>query len=135
MTVRLYRHFGAWEVYGVQSKFMHHHVNCSGTAQRYMLWLRKPSEGSVQVVEARTGGRAPRSAYPVDSTSADVGWPSVHVGIDVPISRRQTQPRPVGRARRHVSPDRQAVPTGPRNAVHVSGAFDGSLNKPELLDP
>ncbi|KAJ7807132.1 hypothetical protein B0H14DRAFT_2609939 [Mycena olivaceomarginata] len=66
-------------------------------------------------LEAQTGGRAPRSADPVHSTSADVGRPSVHVGIDVVISCRQTQPRLVGRARRHVSPDRQAVPMGPRN--------------------
>ncbi|KAJ6523409.1 hypothetical protein DFH09DRAFT_1096674 [Mycena vulgaris] len=110
---RDYRRFGAWEVYGIQFKFIHHHVNCTAAYAP----LRKPSEGSMQVVEARTRGRVPRSANPIDSTSADVGRPSVHVGIDVPISCRQTQPRPVGTARRHISPDRQAVPMGSRNAV------------------
>ncbi|KAJ6549386.1 hypothetical protein DFH09DRAFT_1086900 [Mycena vulgaris] len=104
--------------YGIQSKFINHHAN--GTA------AYAPGEAVVRglfaSLKARAGGRAPRSVDPVHSTSADVGRPSVHVGIDVPISCRQTQPRLVGRARRHVSPDRQAVPMGPRNAVTCRGA-------------
>ncbi|KAJ6601961.1 hypothetical protein DFH09DRAFT_1069506 [Mycena vulgaris] len=50
--------------------------------------LKKPSEGSVQVAEARTGGRAPSSADLVDSTSPDVARPSEALdGTSVQIGR------------------------------------------------